>query len=402
MKRQLVVILNLSLVSCFVMLGMSIISPVLPQYALSFSIPLSLTGWAISSFALARVFMDIPAGFLTDRFGKKRIMLTALVMIIMGSLLAGSAGSFAWLIIGRIFEGLGSAMYITSATTWVAQTADVEHRGRYMALHTGLVFVGIALGPALGGYSAAHFGLAAPFYVYAILAFVGSIATITLKEPKESSQSTNTKVRLKDIPMVLSNGPFMLVNCSVLALFFIRAGFQATLVPLYASINLGLSETNIGMVLTVSAVITALFAFPSGWLSDRFGRKKPIMASLLLSAVAVLLTPLQNGLGSLVGIMAFYGFASGLQGSIATWPIDVAPGDKLGTSIGVYRVIGDIGMFLGPLAVTYVAQYTGQTDITLLPFLAPAVLALVVFILMIWARDPASKRTKAYSELPTL
>lgn len=72
MKQRLFVVLNLSLVSGFVILGVSVISPVLPQYALSFSVPVALVGWAVSAFALSRVFTDIPAGFLADRLGRKR------------------------------------------------------------------------------------------------------------------------------------------------------------------------------------------------------------------------------------------------------------------------------------------------------------------------------------------
>jgi MFS family permease len=106
----------------------------------------------------------------------------------------------------------------------------------------------------------------------------------------------------------------------------------------------------------------------------------------------VLLIPLQASLAGLMGIMAFYGLATGLQGSIAAWPADVAPEDKLGTSMGVYRVMGDIGMVLGPITVTYVADYTGHLTITFLPFLIPALLSFVVGVLMIWAKDPASKK----------
>jgi MFS family permease len=392
MKQRLFVILNLSLVSGFVILGISIISPVLPQYALSFSIPVALVGWAVSAFALARLVMDIPAGFLADRFGRKRNMILGLVLIILSSIAAGTAEDYAWLIFARIVEGLGSALYITSATTWVAQVTAGESRGRYMSLYTGLIFAGTAFGPTIGGYTAAHFGLNAPFFAYATFAFVGLIATLRLKEPSASPQTTRPKMRMQDVLSVLSNGPFMLVNCSVLALFFLRAGVRSTLVPLYASLNLGLSEERIGIVLTVAAIVTSVCSFPSGWLSDKVGRKKPIMACLFLSGIAVLLIPLQASLAGLTGIMVFYGLATGLQGSIAAWPADVAPEGRLGTSMGVYRVMGDIGMVLGPITVTYIADYTGHLAITLMPFLAPAILSFVVGLSMIKAKDPAARR----------
>jgi MFS family permease len=392
MKQRLFEILNLSLVSGFVILGISIISPVLPQYALSFSIPVALVGWAVSAFALARLVMDIPAGFLADRFGRKRNMILGLVLIIVSSIAAGTANDYAWLIFARVVEGLGSALYITSATTWVAQVTAGESRGRYMSLYTGLIFAGTAFGPTIGGYTAAHFGLNAPFFAYAIFAFVGLIATSRLKEPAESTQAARPKMRMQDILTILSNGPFMLVNCSVLALFFLRSGVRSTLVPLYASLNLGLSEERIGIVLTVAAIVTSVCSFPSGWLSDKVGRKKPIMACLFLSGIAVLLIPSQGSLAGLTGIMAFYGLATGLQGSIAAWPADVAPEGRLGTSMGIYRVMGDIGLVLGPVTVTYIADYTGNFAVTFMPFLAPALLCFVVGLLMIKAKDPAARR----------
>jgi len=392
MKQRLFVILNLSLVSGCVILGVSIISPILPQYALSFSIPVALVGWAITAFALARLVTDIPAGLLADRFGRKRNMIAGLVLIILSAIGAGRADTYAWLIFARVVGGIGSALYMTAATTWVVQVTAGKARGRYMSLYTGLVLAGTIFGPTIGGYTAARFGLNAPFFAWAALGVAGLIATIPLNEPVDSSQAERSKMRVKDILSVLSNRPFMLVNCAVLALFFLRIGVRSTLVPLYASLNLGLSEERIGILLTAAAVATALITFPSGWLSDRVGRKRPMMACLFLSGIAVLLIPMQESLAGLTGIMAFYGLATGLQGSMAAWPADVAPKGKLGTSMGVYRVMADIGMVLGPITATYIADYTGDLTVTFMPFLAPAILAFVAGVLVIRAKDPARRR----------
>jgi MFS family permease len=395
MKQQLSVILNLSLVSGFVILGVSVISPVLPQYALSFSIPVALVGWAVSAFALARVVMDIPAGFGADRFGRKKNMMFGLVLIVLSSIAAGTASSYAWLIFARIIGGIGSALYMTSAATWIAQISAGASRGRYMSLYSGLVFAGTAFGPTIGGYTAAHFGLSAPFFAYAVFGLAGLIATLPLKEPVDSSRALGSKMSMKDVLSVLSNGPFMLVNTAVLALFFLATGVRATLVPLYASLNLGMPEDRIGVLLTVAAVGTAISTFPSGWLSDKVGRKIPMMACLFLTGIASLLIPSQESVAGLMGMMAFYGLAMGLHGSIAAWPADLAPEGKLGTSMGVYRVMGDIGMVLGPITVTYIADYTGNSTVTFTPFLVPALLTFAVGLLMIKAKDPAARKRTA-------
>jgi DHA1 family multidrug resistance protein-like MFS transporter len=385
MKQRLFVILNLSLVSGCVILGVSIISPVLPQYALSFSIPKALVGWAIAAFALGRLVTDIPAGLLSERFGRKKIMILGLVLIILSSIGAGLADTYDWLLFARVVGGIGSALYMIAATTWVAQVSAGKSRGRYMSLYTGLVLAGTIFGPTIGGYTAARFGLNAPFFAWAALGAAGLIATIPLKEIAERS-----KIHVKDILSVFKNRPFMLVNCSVLALFFLRIGVRSTLVPLYAHLNLGLSEERIGILLTVAAVATVACTFFSGWLSDRVGRKRPVMACLFLSGIVVLFIPWQGSLTGLTGIMVLYGLATGLQGSMAAWPADVAPKGKLGTSMGVYRVMADIGMFLGPITATYID--TADKTVTFMPFLAPAILVFIVGVLMIWAKDPARHR----------
>jgi len=398
MKQRLFVILNLSLVSGCVIMGVTIISPVLPQYALFFSIPVALVGWAISAFALARVVTDIPAGFLADRFGRKKIMILGLVLIILSATGAGLADTYVWLLFARVVGGVGSALYMTAATTWVAQVSAGKARGRYMSVYTGLLLAGTVFGPPIGGYTAARFGLNAPFFTWAALGVASLIATIPLKEPADSSQAKRSEMRIKDVLGVLSNHPFMLVNCAVLALFFLRLGVQSTLVPLYADLNLGLSEERIGILLMVAAVATAASTFPAGWLSDRVGRKRPVMACLFLSGIAVLLIPSQESLAGLMGILAFYGLATGLQGSIAAWPADVASKGKLGISMGVYRVMVDIGMVLGPITATYIAGYTGGETVTFMPFLVPAILVFIVGVLMIWAKDPARRRhAEAYT-----
>ncbi len=392
MKQRLPFILNLSLVSGFVILGFSIISPVLPQYALSFSISVGLIGWAVSSFALARMAVDIPAGLLADRIGKKRVMVIGLVFIGLSSILSGMAGDYLVFIFGRIIQGIGSALYITAATTWIAQVSAGEYRGRFMSIYSGIIFAATSFGPVIGGFSAVHFGLNAPFFVYGGFAVCGLLATIPLKETAEHERKTQSKVRFKDVPGVFANRAFLLVNVSVFALFFLRSGVRSTLIPLFTALNLGMLEDQIGILLTVAAVCTSVLTFPSGWLSDKIGRKWPIMSCLFLSALAVILIPSQTGIGGLIPIMVLYGCATGLQGSIAAWPADVAPQDKLGTAMGVYRVIGDTGMFLGPITVTYIAEYTGNLTVTFIPFLVPAILTVFAGVLMIWAEDPTARK----------
>ena len=386
--------MNLSLVSGLVHLGFSIVAPILPQYALSFSVSVAVMGWAISSFALARVFVDLPAGILADRFGRKRGMILGLVLIILSSVVAGMAPSFSWLIASRVVQGAGSAIYTISAMTWVAQVSGGERRGMFMSLYTSLVFAGTAFGPIIGGYSAAHFGLNAPFFMYGGFAALGLLATISLREPKDYSLGRLSPMLLADLRPLFLNRSFLLVNSSVFAVFFLRGGVLHTLIPLYAFLNLDLSAENIGILLTVAAVVSTIFRFPSGWLSDKIGRKIPVMASLLMATLAVFLIPMQESTGNFAAVLVLYGFAMGLHGSMAVWPADVAPPGKLGLAMGVYRLVGDIGLTLGPITATYAAGYIGGSILTSAPFIIIAVVPLVASVFLIWAEDPVAKKVK--------
>ena len=84
--------------------------------------------------------------------------------------------------------------------------------------------------------------------------------------------------------------------------------------------------------------------------------------------------------------------ASMIPGSVAAWPADVAPKDKLGAAMGIYRVVGDVGLFLGPITVTYLIGVGGEDRITWLPFIVAAALVSVIGLAMIRADDPAAAR----------
>lgn len=394
LNERWVVVLNLSVVSAFVFLGVNVVSPILPQYAMTFNVPVALTGWAISSYALAKVAADLPAGMFSDKYGRKKVMVTGLAIVTVSSLVAGLAPTYLVLILARALGGLGSALYVTSATSWLAHISYGRDRGKIMGTYSSMIFIGIAAGPAVGGFVAAYYGIQAPFYVYTLLTAIGIIATIPLHEPVLENDAYIRSVRWSDLKTVLSNRAFILVNFSVFALFFLNSSVRSTLLPLYASINLGLDEGQIGLLMTAALMATGLLSFPSGWLSDRVGRKIPIMTCLFSSAFLVLLVPFQSDMKSLLTFMIAYGFATGLQGSIAAWPADVAPSDKMGPAMGVYRFIGDLGLFLGPITVTYVSDYFNPNLITFQPFLIPSIIATVAGIILIKAKNPSRKTYK--------
>ncbi|MCK4566408.1 MAG: MFS transporter, partial [Candidatus Thorarchaeota archaeon] len=360
-EGSLVTVLNLSLVTLLVLLGLSMVSPILPIYAESFQVSYTLVGFVISSFAIARMVLDMPAGILSRKFDKKKIMILGLVLISTSSVLAGLAPNYITLIIARLIEGAGSALYVTTATVFLIQISGEEKRGQYMSLYMGMLLLGAIFGPTFGGIIADAYGIRAPFFAYAIITGLAVIPTLVLPKLTNSgnvSSHLNLREIVRDMRQVLSNPSFLLVSFVVFTLFLLRTGVRTTLVPLFAANNLGLDEISIGLILTIGAITTTLTIVPMGKISDRIGRKKPLALCLVLTAGVTLLIPFSMDLLSLSIALAIYGAVIGLSGPAAAYVTDVSPKDKLEISMGLYRMISDFGFVVGPLLLGYLADLT--------------------------------------------
>ena len=404
-EGSIITVLNLSLVTFLVLLGLSMVSPILPTYAESFQVSYTLVGFVISSFAITRMLLDMPAGILSRKFDKKKIMISGLILISTSSVLAGFAPNYITLIIARMIEGAGSALYVTTATVFLVQISGEEKRGQWMSLYMGLLLLGAIFGPTFGGIVAATYGIRAPFFAYAIITGLGVIPTLVLPKLTNSgnvSSNLNLREIFRDMRQVLSTPSFLLVSFVVFTLFLLRTGVRTTLVPLFAANNLGLNEVSIGLVLTIGAITTALVIVPMGSISDRIGRKIPLALCLILTAGVTLLIPFSMDLLTLSIALAIYGAVIGLSGPAAAYVTDVSPQDKLEISMGLYRMISDFGFVVGPLLLGFLADITATPVegashsglIGVLPFVIASVVLIVAFFVLLKADDPVRKRNQ--------
>jgi MFS family permease len=402
-------VVNLSAVTFLVLLGLSMVAPILPAYAESFDVSYTLVGFVISSFALTRVFVDIPAGLLSRRHDKKIIMISGLVLLSTSSVLAGLATDYFVLVIARMIEGAGSALYVTSATVFLAQISGEEKRGQWMSLYMGLLLLGSIFGPTFGGFIADAFDISAPFFAYAIVAGLAIIPTLVLPSiPNSANGSASMSARsvLKDMRTVITHPSFIFAIVATFTLFFARTGVRNTLVPLFSGNNLGLDSGGIGWILTLAAISTAFTITPMGGVSDRIGRRIPLVLCLFLTAVVTVLIPFSDNVTTLTLYMIVYGAVIGLSGPMAAYVTDVSPQDKLEISMGLYRVFSDIGYVIGPLLLGYLADLTatpvvGETHsglIGLVPFAVASIILFVSGFILLRGRDPVRDRRASREE----
>ena len=139
-------------------------------------------GWLFFSYALMQFLCAPLIGNLSDRFGRRPVLILSLAMLGVDYLITGLAPTIAWLFIGRTLSGMAGAAYPT-ANAYIADISPPEKRAANFGLVGAAFGVGFVLGPALGGFVGEHFGLRAPFYVAAGLSFANALfGLFALKE----------------------------------------------------------------------------------------------------------------------------------------------------------------------------------------------------------------------------
>ncbi|MFQ5986292.1 MAG: MFS transporter [Thermoplasmata archaeon] len=395
MRQEKATVIVLSVVVFLVLMGLTLISPALPFYAQELGATATMVGLLISAFALARVFVNIPAGLWGDRVGHRRVMSYGLLIIAVSSFLAGLAFNYWVLLAVRVAEGVGSALYVTTSMAVLVRSAPEERRGEYMSYYVAALIAGAVSGPAVGGYLAVAFGLAAPFFFYALAAFVALVLVRAFLR-ESIGERPQMAVGMRDVMRLIRNPSFVLVTLGALSAFLLRGGFNATLFPLWAKARFGLDPAFIGLILTLVAVAGLVTMLASGRVADRIGRKGPLMASLLLSGLVLPFIFFSPSLSVLSLTMVLYGLALGFHGPIAAWAADLAPEAGMGTAMGVYRSIADLGWVVGPLLLGYLAEAFGPLETNLWPFVVAAVWVALFGLLLIPARDPVAQgRAKA-------
>ena len=377
----------LSIAAFMVMTGVSIISPILPAYAASFGIPYALIGIIISSFAIARTFLDIPAGVVAYRLGMKKFMAIGLLLIAASSFVAGYAPTYETLLVARILEGAGSAMYTTVSMTLVAVVSPPERRGATLSFYMSMMLLGTVSGPVIGGFISETWGMSAPFYTYAAFGLISLI--IITAAVKETGKSSVAHPANMNVTKLLKDYNLMAICFAVLVTFLIRQGVINTVIPLYAYNNIRIGEIDLGIALGVLAIGNTVMMLIVGKLSDRFGRKIFMMLSLILSAIVVLTIPLDKSLRSLIISMGVLGICLGLAGPVSAWITDVSRPEDLGGAMGIQRTVGDLGFIIGPILLAAIAGASGQT-VSSMPFIVAALISVLPVAFLISVKDPVA------------
>jgi len=365
------------------MLGLFMILPVLPLFTkeLSNATPF-LIGLTIGIYGLTQAAFQIHLGLLSDKIGRKPVIIGGLVVFALGSVIAALSNDIYIIIIGRAIQGSGAI-----AATTMALAADLsreDHRAKVMAfigMSIGIAFaVAMVLGPLISKWS----GLSGVFWTTALLAIIGILLiTFTVPTPKQTKTHRDAGIIGAYIKPVLKQGTLLRMNASVFLLHLLMTA-NFSVLPLIFRDQLHLDGTDHWKIYLPVLGISIIFSLPMIIIAEKYRKIKSVFI------IAVVLLLLSQGL---LGISQFsfyplmfafllffigFNFLEAVQPSLVAKYSDV---NNKGTAMGVYSTSQFFGIFVGGAVGGLVLQQWGISGVFIFGAIMSALLLLVALSL---------------------
>jgi DHA1 family tetracycline resistance protein-like MFS transporter len=369
------------------LVGFGIVIPLLPLYAERFGAsPVAVT-WLVAIYSLMQFAFAPWWGRLSDRVGRRPVLLVGLFGSALSYLLFGLAGSLTMLFVARALAGVMGAN-IGVAQAYVADVTPAADRARGMGLIGAAFGLGFIFGPALGGLLS-HLGHAVPFFAAAALAGVnGLLAVRFLPEPRrvedaaEAPRQMGLRARLTALLTVGGDPGARTLYAVFFLLTFAFAGFEATL-SLWADRRWHFSPAEVAYLFAyIGVMVTVVQGGMIGPLARRIGERRLALVGVAAMAMGLATLPASPSALMLAAPLAVLAFGQGASvAAISALISRGAPPAQQGRLLGVSQSLSALGRVLGPVWGGVAFARLGISA----PYLSGAVIvagALVLMLLM--------------------
>ncbi len=337
--------------------GFGLILPLLPFWAEKLGANPAQVGLILTLYALAQFLFTPLLGALSDRFGRKPIIIVSLLIEALSFALTAVAGSLWFLLAARFIGGMG-ASNIGTAQAVVADTTTPESRARGMGLIGASIGMGFVIGPAIGGVLAgASAGL--PFWVAMAVALVNAVLALALlPETRAARVAAEVSPAAVKRESALAGWMRTLRNPAVARLvlinFIFTMAFTAmeAVYPLFSQKVFGWQAVENGYIFTYVGVIIVLMQ--GGMVAQivkRIGERATMIMGLALLAVGLFLLPFSTTLGVMLVALALLSAGDGAVSPTSSALLSfAAPEDAQGATLGVAQGVAGLGRVIAPLA----------------------------------------------------
>jgi MFS family permease len=332
-----------------VSLGFSILDPFFPVYLNTIGATGTHLAFIVASFSLSKLIFTPLFGWLSDRRGRKGLIVGGLVIYTAVSVSYLVATSVPSLILIRFVQGIGAALVRPIALAFVGETAPEDQEGITMGTFDISFYGALAVGPVLGGVMQEAFGYPALFVALLVLSLFSLAVAVRFVPDVRNGISGHGEPLHQWAP--IGGSPVFL---SLLSFIFTRAFgivLVAVFLPLAMSLNLKLDSLHIGIVMAAGTVVTAVLLRPMGRLSDLRERRIMVLGGGVAASLLSFCIPFVSAFWQLLVLAILIGGFNVLS-MPASAALLVMEGNKhgMGLTMGVFNGFMNLGFVIGPVA----------------------------------------------------
>jgi len=387
-------IVRISLIIGIAQLGFATIFPLLPLHLTEqLGASVKLVGVVVATFALVETFFKTALGGITDRYGRRLVMVAGLLLSSVAPIVMSVLRVPVFFVPLRLVDGLGSAALWPAAAAAVADGTTADRRATGMGTLNLFFLGGLAVGPSLGLFVsgfAGHFragfylasGLLALAAVLAIIVFPRDYHAPAVGASFVGYHATLPPQPLRSVLEASRASPLLFSMYLVAFVQMFGLGLLVPIAAIYAKRVVGLSEHAIGILFLAIVAAVATATVPAGRLADRIGKPPLVAAGMVIGSIGMWMMPLGTRLAELIPAAVLLGTSYAL--TAPAWLAlvsELAPAGRLGLAVGASETVQGLGLVLGPLLGGFLWDGFGPRA----PFVASATVLTIGTVIAIGA-----------------
>ncbi len=352
------------------LMGVGLILPLFPFIAMDIGLTAESITLVLAIYPIAQFFAGPVWGRLSDKYGRRPILMISMVGAVASYTLLGFADTVFMLMASRLVGGI-SAGNLAAAFAYITDITTPENRAKGMGLIGGALSLGFILGPAVGGLLAGsdpeNANLSLVAFVAGGTSFLALIGTIFFL-PESLSDELRAKIaarpkmnRLQQFKVVSARGALLTLFAAALIFSAAESVFTTTF-PLFADAKLGLGPREVGLILSFAGVVMVIMQLKAiGPLSKKFGELNLITAGCFMYAIGLALVATSNSIPQMLVAQIFLPIGlSIVNPSLSSLISKECADTERGIVMGLYQSVGSLGRGMGPI---YSGTLFGQISI---------------------------------------
>ena len=336
-----------------------VVIPTFPLHARQLGIDLQTIGVLNGIGGLVGLFLALPIGVLSDRVGRRWVIIGGMVVFALALLCFAGARGVALLVLGRVLFGIAGVATFQIGAAHLGDVTAPGQRSMAFGLYATAMGFGFTVGPIVGGQLAQRGGTASAYLAGVGFALAGCALAVWLL-PRPPARGGRSAARsLGGILAMVRRSDLALASLGNLLMSWTFNGAISTFFPLYGD-ALGLSAATIGGFFAIRALVSALGRLPNGLIARRLGNRAVMLTALGVNTLAMLALSRTAQPGLMVALLICEGLAFGAYlVSGQTFIADQTTAENRGTAVGLYAMAGSIGATAAPAGLGVVADRWG-------------------------------------------